>query len=249
MADYDSIGRTYTATRATDPRIAAAIEHALGSARSVLNVGAGSGSYEPSTRQVLAVEPSEVMIAQRPRAAAPAVRAEAEALPFADGEFDAAMAVLSDHHWRDQGGGLAELRRVARHRVVVFTWDRTTVADLWLVDYLPGFRRLASGGMDVAEVAERLGGATVEPVPIPHDCKDGFLHAFWRRPEAYLDPRVRAGISVFARLDPGAVAEAMERLRADLASGAWARRNAAILTREQLDVGYRLICAELEPAS
>ena len=245
MADYDSIGRTYTATRATDPRIAATIERALGSARSVLNVGAGTGSYEPSTRQVVAVEPSEVMIGQRPRAAAPAVRARAEALPFADDEFDATMAVLSDHHWRDQRGGLAELRRVARERVVVFTWDRTTVEDLWLVDYLPGFRRLATGGMDVGEVAERLGGASVEPVPIPHDCEDGFLHAFWRRPEAYLDPRVRDGISVFARLDPGAVDEAMERLRADLESGAWARRNAAILELEELDVGYRLIRAEL----
>ena len=245
MADYDRIGATYTATRATDPRIAAAIERALGSARSVLNVGAGSGSYEPSGRHVVAVEPSQVMLAQRPRAAALAVRARAEALPFADGEFDAAMAVLSDHHWADQRGGLAELLRVARDTVVVFTWDRSTVEDCWLVDYLPGFRRLAKGGMDVAEIAECLGGASIEPVSVPHDCRDGFLHAYWRRPDAYLDPRVRAGISVFARLDPDALAAAMARLRRDLESDAWARRNADILAHEQLDVGYRLLRADL----
>jgi len=156
------------------------------------------------------------------------------------------MAVLSDHHWRDQRGGLAELRRVARGTVVVFTWDRSAIEDCWLVDYLPGFRRLATGGMAVPEVAECLGGASVEPVPIPHDCRDGFLHAFWRRPEAYLDPRVRAGISVFARLDSDALAAAMARLRLDLESGVWARRNADILACEQLDVGYRLIRAEAE---
>ena len=245
MADYEHIGTTYSATRATDPRIAAAIERALGSARSVVNVGAGTGSYEPAGRRVVAVEPSEVMRAQRPLAAAPALRAWAEALPFSDGEFDAAMAVLSDHHWSDQRGGLAELRRVARDTVVVFTWDRTTVEDCWLVDYLPGYRRLATGGMDVAEVAECLGGASIEAVPVPHDCRDGFMHAFWRRPEAYLDPAVRDGISVFARLDPEALETAMARLRTDLESGAWARRNADILAREQLDVGYRLIRADV----
>ena len=153
---------------------------------------------------------------------------------------------IRDSHWADQRSGLAELRRVARETVVVFTWDRSTVEDCWLVDYLPGFRRLATGGMEVAEVAECLGGASIEAVPIPHDCRDGFLHAYWRRPEAYLDARVRDGISVFARLDPDAVAEATERLARDLESGAWARRNADILGREELDVGYRLIRASVD---
>ncbi|HEX6654000.1 MAG TPA: class I SAM-dependent methyltransferase, partial [Thermoleophilaceae bacterium] len=167
-----------------------------------MNVGAGAGSYEPEDLDVVAVEPSEVMIAQRPEGAAPVVRAVAEELPFEDGSFDAAMAVLSDHHWADHDRGLAELRRVAR-RVVLFTWDPATVHDAWLVrEYLPGFERLVPRGFRLEHTAEALGGARIEPVPIPHDCVDGFLHAYWRRPHAYLDPQVRAGISVFALMEP-----------------------------------------------
>jgi Methyltransferase domain len=205
----------------------------------VVNVGAGTGSYEPADREVVAVEPSEAMIAQRPAGAAPVVRAHAEALPFADGSFDAAMAVLTDHHWGDRCAGLRELRRVAR-RAVVLTFDPAFTDAFWLVaEYLPGFHELP--GMTVDELAACLGGADIVPVPIPADCTDGFLGAFWRRPEAYLDPRVRAGISVFARVPPGEVDACVRALRADLESGAWRERHADLLGLDELDLGYRLL--------
>ena len=236
----------YSSVRREDPRLASRIRAALGDARTVLNVGAGAGAYEPRDLDVTAVEPSEVMRAQRPPAAAPAVDAIAEQLPFGDNSFDAAMAVLSDHHWNDHGGGLAEMRRVARRRVVLFTWEPGTQADSWLVrDYLPGFTRLVPTGYTLERTLARLGGGRIEHVPIPHDCRDGFLHAYWRRPRAYLDPRVRAGISVFRLLDPEEVAGAVERLAADLESGEWQRRNGALLDLEELDLGYRIVVTEL----
>jgi SAM-dependent methyltransferase len=238
---YDRIGAGYTATRRADPRIAARIQAALGGARTVLNVGAGTGNYEPRDRHVTAVEPSETMIAQRPPDSAPVVRATAESLPFADHSFDAAMAVLSDHHWDDRPGGLRELRRVAR-RVVLFTFDPAYVDALWLVpDYLPGFRSLP--GMTIADIAVCLGGAEIEAVPVPHDCADGFMGAWWRRPEAYLDARVRASISVFARLPRSEVHECVARLAHDLASGAWHARHGHLLALDELDLGYRLLVA------
>jgi len=206
-----------------------------------VNVGAGAGAYEPRELEVTAVEPSETMIAQRPEGAAPVVRARAEELPFADSSFDAAMAVLSDHHWKDHDRGLSELRRVAR-RVVLFTWDPATVHDSWLVsEYIPGFADLIRAGFDLERTVDRLGGARVEPVPIPHDCVDGFLHAYWRRPRAYLDPAVRAGISVFAQLDPDSVGSGLDRLRRDLESGEWERKHADLLGLQELDLGYRLL--------
>jgi SAM-dependent methyltransferase len=246
QALYDRIGVGYTTTRREDPRIARAIHAALGDARTVLNVGAGSGSYEPDDRDVVAVEPSAVMIAQRPPGAAPVLQASAEALPFEDSSFDAAMAVLSDHHWESRAAGLRELRRVSRERVVVFTWDRRFARSFWLTrDYLAGFERLP--GMSIESVARCLGGAHVEPVPLPHDCRDGFYHAFWRRPAAYLDERVRAGISVFARLDGEETGNALTRLKADLRTGLWHRRNAGLLNLAELDLGYRLLIAPARP--
>jgi SAM-dependent methyltransferase len=238
---YDRIGRTYTATRREDPRLRAALHAALGDARTVLNVGAGSGAYEPADRDVLAVEPSAVMRAQRPPDAAPAIDARAEMLPFPDRSFDASMAVLSDHHWDDRAGGLREVRRVAK-RAVVFTWDPAYVDAFWLTrDYLPGFRSLH--GMDIEEVAAHLEADRIEPVPLAADWRDGFLMAYWRRPEAYLDETVRAGISVFGRLSEAEVREFVERLRADLASGEWVRRNAELLQRTEVDLGFRLVIA------
>jgi len=239
---YDRIGVGYTEVRAEDPRIAAAIHAALGDARTVLNVGAGTGSYEPRDREVTAVEPSEVMIAQRPPGAAPAVRASAEALPFADGSFDAAMTVLSDHHWPDRAAGLREMRRVARRRAVVFQFDVAALLDFWLArDYLVAWR---PESVSMEAIAGHLGATRTEVVPIPHDCRDGFLSAYWRRPHAYLDPRVRDGISVFRLLPEADVEPAMAALRADLESGVWERRNAGLLDREALDLGYRLVIAE-----
>lgn len=239
---YDRIGQGYTAVRREDPAIAAAIHAALGDARTIVNVGAGAGSYEPRDRDVIAVEPSPVMLAQRPIGAAPAVQASAEALPFGDGAFDASMAVLSDHHWPDRVAGLRELRRVAGRRTVVFQCDLEAQQDFWLLrDYLkPDW----DGAMTMSELAGHLGAQRIEPVPIPYDCRDGFFSAYWRRPQAYLDPRVRDGISVFRLMPPEQVDTAIERLRADLDSGEWARRNADILGRDAMDYGYRLLIAE-----
>jgi SAM-dependent methyltransferase len=238
---YDRIGLDYTSHRQPDSRIAEAILRELGDARTVVNVGAGAGAYEPSDRRVLAVEPASTMIGQRPRGAPPAIRAHAEALPFADATFDAAMAVLSDHHWVDRAAGLRELRRVAR-RAVVFTWDPSKAAEGWIVrDYLTEFGRRAEVRMSIEEIAGHLGGARILPVPVPHDCSDGFFHAYWRRPHAYLDPDVRACISVFSFLDQAATAHQLDRLRDDLQTGRWHERNRDILDKPELDLGYRLL--------
>ena len=248
---YDEIGEGYTSTRGEDPRIAAAVHRALGDALTVVNVGAGAGAYEPRDREVTAVEPSAVMIAQRPPGAAPAVQAGAESLPFADDSFDAAMAVLSDHHWRDRSRGLREMRRVARDRVVLFSADPSRWHDFWLPnEYLPGADVLAPQwyrlrGAWEEELRELLGEVRFEPVPIPHDCRDGFFGAFWRRPEAYLDERVRRGISVFALIDSDEVRDGIARLREDLRTGAWHERHAHLLEREELDLGYRVVVADL----
>jgi SAM-dependent methyltransferase len=229
--------------RREDLRIAARIRAALGEARTILNVGAGAGAYKPADLDVTAVEPSAVMRAQRPPGAAPVVDASAEALPFPDGAFDAAMAVLTDHHWSDQARGLAEMRRVARRRVL-FTWEGDTALDSWIVrDYFPGFACFSREARALDRMLEQLGGGRIEVVPIPHDCVDGFFHAYWRRPEAYLDAVVRAGISVFSLLPPGEVEEGVARLAADLDSGEWYRRNADLLGLEELDLGYRLVVA------
>jgi SAM-dependent methyltransferase len=248
---YDEIGRGYTATRGQDPRIAQALWRALGDADSVLNVGAGAGAYEPPDRNVLAAEPSGTMIAQRPAGAAPVVQASAEALPLPDDSFDAVMAVLSDHHWRDRLRGLRELRRVARRRVVLFNADPAQADQFWLSrEYLPEFLDLIPAqyrdpGPWEEELAHVLGPVSLHPVPIPHDCHDGFYGAYWRRPDAYLDPRVRAGISVFAHLPPTAVQSGLARLRADLTDGTWQARHADLAGLEELDLGYRVVVAEL----
>jgi len=240
-ARYDSIGRTYTATRQTEPRIAARIWAALGDARTVVNVGAGTGNYEPPDREVTAVEPSEVMIAQRAPDTAPVVQAGAEDLPFEDDSFDAAMAVLTLHHWSDWRAGCAELRRVARDRVVVFSWDPTYRGRMWLsAEYFPTLSWQDVREFPTLQAQVAALQAAVEVVPVPWDCRDGFFSAFWRRPEAYLDPAVRAGISTMARRE-GELAGGIARLRADLESGEWARRHADLLDLDELDLGYRLL--------
>ena len=241
---YDSIGTTYTVTRRTEPRIAAQVWAALGDARTVLNVGAGTGSYEPSDRHVLAVEPSALMRAQRLADAAPCLAGSAEKLPFDDQSFDAAMAVCTVHHWQDPIAGLREMRRVAR-RVVVFLFDTSEADRFWLTrDYLPEFHSL-SGCQVLAALPELAGaiGARTEPVPIPWDCADGFYEAYWRRPEAYLDEGVRRGISVWDALGPDVEQRAVTSLRDDLASGRWAERNQELLDLDAAELGARLLIA------
>ena len=239
---YDTIGATYTATRCTEPRIAAQIWAALGDAKTVLNVGAGTGSYEPVNRSVLAVEPSAVMRAQRPRGTASCLAAIAERLPFADQSFDAAMAVATVHHWRDPIGGLREMRRVAR-RVVVFTFDFSGLHRFWLTrDYLPELTGLLADHPSLTDQARAI-GARIEPVLIPWDCADGFFEAYWRRPEAYLDEKVRRGISVWSQLGPQVEQRAVQTLRDDLASGRWTERNRDLVTLDAADLGLRLLVA------
>jgi SAM-dependent methyltransferase len=239
---YDRIGESYTDTRRPDARIAARIIDALGDARTVVNVGAGAGSYEPSDRFVVAVEPSGTMIAQRGPGLAPSVQAVAEALPFRDRSFDAALASLTIHHWADWRHGLDEMQRVAS-RVVVFTFEPGDVRAFWLTEeYFPEIvdmdvTRCAS----VAEIAGRLGPCEDIRVPVPHDCTDGFLAAYWRRPEAYLDAVVRAGISGFALLSGDIVARGVQRLSDDLADGTWERRFGHVRELDELDVCYRLV--------
>jgi SAM-dependent methyltransferase len=207
-----------------------------------LNVGAGTGSYEPPDRDVTAVEPSAIMRAQRPPDAAPCIAAAAGNLPFANRSFDAAMAVLSDHHWRDPIAGLREMARVAQ-RVVVFQWDNTTLPRFWLVrDYLPELTVAGRGRPSLAERAAAIDAET-ETVPIAWDCVNGFFHAYWRRPHAYLQEQVRRGTSVWARVGPGVEQRAVKTLAADLASGAWHERNRDLLDLRQADLGARLLIA------
>ena len=247
---YEQIGVGYANARRTDPRIAKRIVQALGDAVSVLNVGAGAGSYEPADRDVLAVEPSQVMRSQRPPGAAPCIDAHAEALPFPDDSFDAALAVLSDHHWPDPIAGLREMRRVARRRVVVFQWDATEGERFWLVrDYLRSeYHALTITGPTLSERAAAI-EARMEPVPIPHDVADGFFHAYWRRPAAYLQEPVRRGCSVWARVGAAAERRAVAALAEDLDSGTWAERNAELLHLESADLGARLLIAEIKPSA
>jgi SAM-dependent methyltransferase len=233
---YDEIGTAYRSTRREDPRLASLIVDALGDAD---NVGAGAGAYEPRDRPVLAVEPSITMIRQRPPGSAPVVRAIAEALPLADRSMAASLAVLTIHHWSNRDLGLSELCRVACDRVVILTWDPDS-AGFWLVqDYFPEFvERDRERCPSLASLTNRLRDAQVTPVPIPHDCVDGFLGAYWRRPAAYLDPSIRAGISSFAQCDD---LSALDRLARELESGAWEAKHGEVLSAKALDLGYRLV--------
>jgi SAM-dependent methyltransferase len=243
--DYEHHGRTYASHRRTDSRIAARIHAALGDARTVVNVGAGAGSYEPEDRWVLAVEPSATMRAQRPPGAAPALDARAEALPFDDDTFDAAMACVTIHHWQPPQAGLAELRRVARGAVVVFTFDLDALP-AWQQDYLhEGLAIERPRFPAIADVVAALGGRTrVEHIRTPGDCEDGFFEAFWRRPEALLDPAVRASQSMWTLLPPGAEERIVGRLADDLRSGEWDAEHGHLRTLDSLDGSLRLVVSE-----
>jgi len=244
---YDQIGVGYRDFRRPDPRIATAIVRALGQADTVVNVGAGAGSYEPADRSVVAVEPSMTMIRQRRVGSAPAVQASATDLPFRDATFGAALAVLTVHHWPDRARGLDELARVVRGRVVIVTWDPAT-SGFWLVDdYFPEIVEMDRPIFPSIEELRRASGPIdVLPLPIPHDCVDGFLGAYWRRPHAYLDPGVRGAISTFSKIST--LESGLARLRHDLEDGTWTRRYGDLLGRSEIDLGYRLVIGRLGTA-
>jgi SAM-dependent methyltransferase len=231
-------------TRRADPRIARAIRTALGDAASVVSIGAGSGSYEPTDLPVVPVEPSETMIRQRPPSLPSALVGTAEKLPLPAKSVDAALAVLTAHHWRDRSAAFAEIRRVAGRRAVFFTHDPDAEFG-WLGDYFPDLAGETTSRYPRLAEFDALGHVTVEPVPVPADCTDGFTAAYWRRPDAYLDEAVRANMSTFALLDERVVAHGVARLAHDLADGSWHRRYAWLLTLDHLDVGYRLVVAGL----
>ena len=239
---YDEIGSGYRHYRRPDPRLATAILRALGAADTVVNVGADTGSYEPADRSVVAVEPSLAMIRQRRAGSAPVVQASATHLPFRDAAFAAALAVLTVHHWPDRTRGLTELTRVARRRLVIVTWD-PAASGFWLInDYFPEIgeidRRILPS---IEELRGVLGDIDVRPLPVPHDCCDGFLGAYWRRPHAYLDAGVRSAMSTFAKVRD--VESGLARLRCDLADGTWAHRYGHLLHQSEIDLGYRLVIA------
>ncbi len=238
-AAYDTIGVNYSDLRKPDPRIEGVIAEALGPARTVLNVGAGTGSYEPADREVTAVEPSAEMIRQRRSPAARVIQGCAEDLPFDDKAFDAAMAVLTVHHWTDKEKGLKEMRRVTRGPVVLLTFDPAHPG-FWLADYIPELAALDDAQMPrMTDYEAWLGPVGISAVPVPHDCIDGFLYAYWRRPASYLDPKIRAAMSSFWAL--GDVTEALEKLASDLESGAWKQRYGDLLELDAYDAGYRLV--------
>ena len=242
-ADYAKLAIDYARLRRPDPRIAARINAALADARSVVNIGAGAGSYEPDDCDVTAVEPSADMIAKRAQDAAPAVQASAEALPFPDKTFDAAMAVNTVHHWTDKAKGMAEMRRVARDKVVIFTTD-PDFPGMWLNHYLPELAALDHGQMPpLRTYHDWFDTVEITPILVPKDCVDGFLYAYWQRPAAYLDPRITGVLSSFQMIGGGA--DGLEALRHELESGEWERRFGEVMNENSLDVGYRLVIGQL----
>jgi hypothetical protein len=243
--DYSRYGVGYSRRRQADPGIAARIHEALGPARVVLNVGAGAGSYEPVDRSVVAVEPSEAMVAQRPHHLSPAVRAVAGALPLGDGSVDAAMATVTVHQWPEARAGLAEMRRVSLGPVVLLTFDPAALDRLWLAEYSPELYEAESARYpSIEELTTVLGPATVvTTVPVPLDCRDGFTEAFYGRPEAFLHPEVRRSQSAWSFVEPDAEARAVDRLAADLSSGRWDERHGRLRTQPEFIGALRLLVA------
>lgn len=240
---YDQIGTAYSHGRRTDPRWMTSIADALGDAESVIDVGAGTGSYEPPCSTVLAVEPSKQMLGQRGAHRAPAVQAVAEAIPVRSKAADVAMAVLTVHHWSDWRRGLAELRRIAS-RQLVLAYDTRLHAGFWLTqEYIPEIAKLELARPSADDIADELGAGSVTVLPVPWDFSDGVFPAYWRRPRAYLDEQVRRNCSALAQTDQRAVSRGIERLRSDLDAGRWQEQHADLLRLDEVDVGFRLIDA------
>jgi SAM-dependent methyltransferase len=244
---YDRMGVNYSDVRHADRRLEEAIWAALGDVQKVLNVGAGTGSYEPRDRQVIAVEPSPVMIAQRPSEAAPVIQGIAEQLPLADNSVDATMGVFTLHHWDELDRGLAEVLRVTRRRVVFVTLDLDVTEQMWLCrDYLPEIIEHHRGNFPAIEhLRTVLPGLRVATLPVPNDWTDGFCVALWSRPEAHLDSRARRASSIWHRLAPSVADNGLDRLRHDLDSGEWDRRYGHLRTQAAFDIGVRLVTAEV----
>lgn len=240
---YDRIGKGYSAKRIPEPTWVAQIAAALGDARTVLNVGAGSGNYEPTDRSVVALEPSWEMLSQR-RSTHPAVRGVAEHLPFADGTFDATMGTLTVHHWSDRAAGLRELQRVSDRQVLV-VYDPLVAHSFWMVDYFPEAldSPIESNAPTPQSIGEVLRVIDVQTMWIPADCSDGVAAAYWRRPEAYLDPAVQRSMSLLALLPPDVLERGSAQLRADLDDGTWHARHGHLLELDRADYGYRLLIA------
>lgn len=241
-AAYDEIGRDYARTRLPEPSFARAIEEALVGCSSILNVGAGTGSYEPAST-VVAAEPSMGMIRQRPSGSAPAIRAAAEHLPLADASVDAALAVLTIHHWASVEAGMSELCRVTRDRLVILTADIEPWRKFWLVDeYFPAILRMDEERIpSIGALSAWVEDPSVRILPVPTDCADGFTGAYWSRPEAYLDATTRAGMSGFQVMNEGALAGGLTQLQGDLLDGTWDRNHGALRDRSRIDLGYRLL--------
>ena len=245
-SDYGRIGGEYAHFRQPDPRIEAIIWTALGDARSVLNVGAGAGSYEPRDRDVTAVEPSASMRAQRPADRVQAIDAVAEALPFDDDSFDAAMASVTIHQWPHLERGLAEMRRVTRGPIVILTFAPHVPEPWWQPEYVPElFEVDARRVPDLDRVAAALGGQVeVRIVPVPADCIDGFGPAYFARPELTLDRAVRGAMSAWSFVDDEVVNRYERELGDDLASGAWDEKWGAFRELASFDGGLRLVVAQ-----
>lgn len=240
---YDKIGKGYSIGRREDPRIASDIFQFLIDADSILNIGAGAGSYEPSGKYLVAIEPSQKMISQRPINAAPVMQAFAESLPCSDKAFTHSMTVLSMHHWADRETAFKEIKRVTKKRFIAVTWNPDS-QPFWLTeDYFPEIHTIdASIFPSLAEMKKQFSTVDFYPLNIPTDCIDGFTAAYWARPHAYLDPLVRSSMSTFSRIS--GVESGLQKLAEDLGSGLWAKKYGYLTSREELDVGYGIaVCS------
>lgn len=240
--DYDQLAKQYRKYRKPDPKIAARIQFHIQGAQRVLNVGAGMGSYEPEGCEVMAIEPSYEMISKRKRTKVKLIQGIAEDLPFRDNGFDVSLGILTIHHWSDISMGLQEMLRVSKNKIVLFTWIGYG-SDFWLEEYIPEIKGVDEKLFPTLEELNRsLGTISVETIEIPYDCTDGFMCAYWRRPEAYLDPNVRKAISTFSRIPD--FQQRFNRLQDDINSGIWHKKQSHLLEKESLDLGYRLVVWE-----
>lgn len=244
--NYNQLADEYNKYRKPDPHIAGKIwKHIKGYMR-VLNVGAGLGSYEPENCEVVAIEPSREMIATRKSSTTRVLQGYAEELPFEDGEFDVSMAVLTLHHWSNIQVGLSEMSRVTKDKVILLTWVGHS-ENFWLEDYLPEIKRVDENLFpSLSELENYLGGISVENVEIPYDCTDGFMCAYWRRPDSYLNSGIRKAISTFSRIPD--ISTRLVSLRNDIANGAWKEKYGHLLSKEFLDLGYRLVIHQISNA-